>query len=310
MRKFFTRKKVFAFVLLSGCFALFTTVLALEAWPPSPMPPDHIGVTKDTNIGQFIRYLYEWGIALGGIATFISFVIAGFQYITSVGNPQSMNDAIDRIKSALFGLVMLLSAVVLLNTINPELTKFHLDPFTPVAGNAFDDCDVGTPTKPSTHMCKSGFECKVYSPTDTKGVCIPTSTANILCSKAQIFSDIDFGGTAQDIQIDETIETAPKSVRAWYKGKDPITGAAVEKECDKMEVLDPKDPTGKTKMVSPDYSGCGCILRLFNAHTSWIWSSCGDVITETPAYEKDLTRWADRDVYCVRLLAPQAPKTP
>jgi hypothetical protein len=153
-------KKLLALLTIIGCFAFFALAYALEtSWPESPM---HTKVEKTTNLGQFIKYLYEWGIALGGVATFIAFVIAGFQYITSIGNPQTMKDAIDRIKSAMFGLVLLLSAYVLLNTINPELTSFHLDPFNPtVIGDFFQHCEEG-----GADACNPGYECK-------SGICWP-----------------------------------------------------------------------------------------------------------------------------------------
>ncbi|HBK72340.1 MAG TPA: hypothetical protein DDZ39_11920, partial [Flavobacteriaceae bacterium] len=84
-------------------------------------------------ITYLIAYLYEWGIALGGLAAFVALLIAGFVYMTSVGDPTKMKEAMDRIKSALLGLIFLLSSYLILNTINPELTTlrpidFIIDP--------------------------------------------------------------------------------------------------------------------------------------------------------------------------------------
>ncbi|MBU4480794.1 hypothetical protein KKH59_00575, partial [Patescibacteria group bacterium] len=95
-------------------------VFALEVdWPPSPMGTD---LTDSSTLTNLTQYLYEWGIAFGGLAAFIALLIAGFMYLTSVGDPQKMADARGRIIWALAGLVLLLAAWLVLNTINPDLT--------------------------------------------------------------------------------------------------------------------------------------------------------------------------------------------
>ncbi len=88
-------------------------------WPISPTGDT---LTSCTSVTGMIKYAYDWGISLGGMAAFISLVIAGFQYLTSVGDSGKMSEAISRIQSAFFGLILLLSSWLVLNTINPELT--------------------------------------------------------------------------------------------------------------------------------------------------------------------------------------------
>jgi len=92
-------------------------------WPTSP------GGTKlneSSKLPDLIEYIYEWGIALGGLGVFVSLLIAGIQYLTSFGNPTSMKDAMGRIQSAIIGLILLLSSWLILNTINPDLTNFDI----------------------------------------------------------------------------------------------------------------------------------------------------------------------------------------
>ena len=127
MGKFLKNKKIFFFIFL-GIFLIASQALALElSWPPSP-GPDHIILTESTPLNKLVQYFYEWGIFLGGLAAFIALIIAGFQYLTSVGDPARMKDAMDRIKSTLLGLVLLLGSWLILNTINPELTTLRLPP--------------------------------------------------------------------------------------------------------------------------------------------------------------------------------------
>lgn len=294
-----SNKKIALLFAVIGCFAFFTLALALQtSWPDSPMKTK---VDNDTNLGQFIRYLYEWGIALGGVATFIAFVIAGFQYITSIGNPQTMKDAIDRIKSAMFGLVLLLSAYVLLNTINPELVNFRLDPFNPEAVNDFFNyCEEGKTG------CPDGQECV---PLGDKFICWPKQSQGAICKDAIIYPNVDFKpeNTETVINLNELIEGVddmPRSIRARFaKDKE---GKECKKDkgcfCDERTAPDPMD---KTKTVDAgDKNGCGCILRLYASNKGWIWKKCGDMIADVPAYDENLGEFADKDVYCIELMAP------
>jgi len=123
MRGLIENKKFFFFVSL-GILLIAFPVLALELnWPPSP---GGIQLTDATTLTGMVKYFYEWGIALGGLAAFIALIIAGFQYLTSMGDPGKIKEARDRISSAVLGLVLLLSSFLILNTINPELTTLKM----------------------------------------------------------------------------------------------------------------------------------------------------------------------------------------
>lgn len=87
-------------------------------WPKSPMGTQ---LDSKSGISVVVKYLYEWGIGLGGIAAFISLIMAGFQYVSSAGDSNKMKDARDNINSTLGGLLLLLSSFLVLNTINPQL---------------------------------------------------------------------------------------------------------------------------------------------------------------------------------------------
>ncbi len=131
MRKIFKNKKIIIGLIILGIFSVNSVAFASELevhWPPSPLGTL---LTDASDLTIFIRYLYEWGIALGGLAAFIALIIAGFQYLTSVGDPARMKEAMDRIKSAFLGLVLLLGSWLILNTINPQLTTLHVPLFRP-----------------------------------------------------------------------------------------------------------------------------------------------------------------------------------
>ena len=128
-----------------------TALAGLANWPDSPLgtPLDIDGSktgTKSTLV-TFVKYLYEWGIALGGLAAFIALIISGFLYLTSTGDPAKMNEAKNRATWAIGGLVLLLSSWLILYTINPELTilrklpeNFEEDLGSAMSCQTNDDC--------------------------------------------------------------------------------------------------------------------------------------------------------------------------
>jgi len=121
MTKFIKNRMLLFLFVFWGIFLVSFKVLALEvSWPPSPVGTQ---LTPTSTLSIFVKYLYEWGIALGGLAAFIALVIAGFLYLTSVGDPGRMKEAKEKALWAIGGLVLLLAAWLILNAINPQLTQ-------------------------------------------------------------------------------------------------------------------------------------------------------------------------------------------
>jgi len=75
----------------------------------------------------FIKYLFYLAIATAGLITFAVVVLAGFKYLTSAGDPSKMREAREGITAGLLGLILLLGSVLLLITINPQLTRLTLE---------------------------------------------------------------------------------------------------------------------------------------------------------------------------------------
>jgi len=98
-----------------------------------------IAASANPSLAVAIKYLYEWGVGLGGVAVFVSLIIAGFEYITSMGNPPKMQEAFNRIRDAVVGLVVLLSSYAILSLIGINLTNMKVNMFqanfnTPAVG--------------------------------------------------------------------------------------------------------------------------------------------------------------------------------
>jgi hypothetical protein len=83
-------------------------------------------------LGQLVSYWFTFGIYIAGALAAISFAIGAIGLISP--NPSSHNDAKDRMKGSVLGLVLILSAWVILRTINPSFITPALTPLPGVAG--------------------------------------------------------------------------------------------------------------------------------------------------------------------------------
>jgi|GEM_PF-1390900 len=131
--KFFSKKTcgIALSLAFAGVLGFATAALAADfkfqtPWPKSPMGTD-IMADANPSLAKAIQYLYEWGIGLGGMAVFVALIIAGFEYITSIGNPSKMQDAFNRIRDAVVGLIVLLSSYAILTMIGINLSGMKID---------------------------------------------------------------------------------------------------------------------------------------------------------------------------------------
>ncbi len=83
-------------------------------------------LTLDMNLNKLVAWFYYFIVGIAGLSAFIMLIWGGFQYLTSAGNPTAIGDAKDRIKSALLGLLIILTSWLILQVINPDLTTLNL----------------------------------------------------------------------------------------------------------------------------------------------------------------------------------------
>ncbi|MCD6232973.1 hypothetical protein J7J81_01135 [bacterium] len=120
-------KKIIFLFLIAIFFAIFTTnfvfAQGLEVHYPSiPSEKGEITITATSTAPQYIKYIFNFSLIIGAIIAFGALVYAGFIFLTSTGKPALLNEAKDRIFSAVLGLAILLGSFVILNTVNPRLT--------------------------------------------------------------------------------------------------------------------------------------------------------------------------------------------
>lgn len=81
---------------------------------------------KITDPGAYVRGLYNFAIGIAGILAVGMIVFGAIERILYVGNTERQREGKDRIIQAIYGLLLLLAAVLILNTIRPQITVLEL----------------------------------------------------------------------------------------------------------------------------------------------------------------------------------------
>lgn len=264
---------IIIFVLM---IILTSEVFALEVnWPASPVGTD---LTDTSTLPELVKYLYEWGIFLGGLAFFIALLIAGMQYLTSVGKPELIKEAKNRITSAFLGLILLLGSWLILNTINPQLTTFHNPTF---GGSASSTEDLNVSLK-GDRSCVRGyyFPQKDYKGTPIVLVPGPPYTAstlgvNVIHGSVKSYIPLGPGEICEESKID-SITVTPAG---WTCEKGFCTCKPAGVGC---------------------YCEGGCTLKLFLKTDLW-GGRCKDLRGEIYANDSYIGRRQDVEIKCIML---------
>ena len=132
----------------------------LEVNYPQLITGASIGI--NTQLPEYLKYIFDFGMFLGFFSVFISFIWAGALYLLSPAMPDALANAKDRVSGAISGLLILATFYLIMTTINPDLVILKLnkldavppapDPQTP-AGVYFynpSDCSGDSSVKTSS----------------------------------------------------------------------------------------------------------------------------------------------------------------
>jgi hypothetical protein len=89
--------------------------------------------TGNGDLGQCISRIYIWSLGISGLIAVVMCVFGGYLVMTARGNGQQASNGRSYITSSITGMVLLLAAYLLLNTINPDLTNFNVPDFMNVS---------------------------------------------------------------------------------------------------------------------------------------------------------------------------------
>ncbi|PKM88259.1 hypothetical protein CVU83_01955 [Candidatus Falkowbacteria bacterium HGW-Falkowbacteria-2] len=86
---------------------------------------------SDTSyIGEFIKGFYDYGLGIGGILAAVVLMAGGILWLTSAGSSDTVGKAKNLIIGSISGLLLLVGAWFMLNTINPALINFKIHEIT------------------------------------------------------------------------------------------------------------------------------------------------------------------------------------
>ncbi|MFA5013734.1 MAG: pilin [Candidatus Paceibacterota bacterium] len=126
-------------VVLFLVFAPYYTLAAMETkYPPIPIgPAQTLTIDSNSDLANYVVYFYALLSIIGVVIVFLVLVYAGVEFVISGGDPARVSEAKDRIKGGLIGAFILVVSYLILNTINPSLTK---PGFSELDCNASDVC--------------------------------------------------------------------------------------------------------------------------------------------------------------------------
>lgn len=102
----------------------------LEINYPQLITGASIGI--NTQLPEYLKYIFDVGVFLGFFSVFISFIWAGILYLLSPALPDALSNAKDRLSGAISGLLILATFYLIMVTINPDLAILKLKKLDPV----------------------------------------------------------------------------------------------------------------------------------------------------------------------------------
>ena len=134
--------------LFAICVLLLAVSLGLVASAQVKINTNIPGVlVADTNPCSTIFNFYKYALMFSGVLAFAAIVYGGVKYTIAAGNPSGQSEGKEWVKGALLGLLLLVAAYVVLNTINPDITKCTLPTLADIAAPG------GTGTVTGTFNC-------------------------------------------------------------------------------------------------------------------------------------------------------------
>jgi len=153
------------------------SVLAATFTVSTAIPGSHAITTGPNGVAGIVANFYEFALLIGGIMALGAIVWGGVKYTWAAGNPSGQSEGKEWIKSALYGLLLLAGAYVILNTINPQLLNLGLPTLqevtvpanTPGTGTGTCTAENACSVTNQTGCCPTGQKCQVDA-TDLGGV--------------------------------------------------------------------------------------------------------------------------------------------
>jgi hypothetical protein len=128
------KNKTIIFLIILFLLFIFNSSFVFAALEITSYKDIGFGIPVEGDLPTYIRYLFGFLCYIAGTIATISFAIGAIQLIMGASNPSLANDAKDRMKGSVLGLILTVSAVLILRTINPALETITMTPLTNTEG--------------------------------------------------------------------------------------------------------------------------------------------------------------------------------
>jgi Type IV secretion system pilin len=115
------------FFIAATCGASQALAVAISA-----SIPGMAGSPTTASPQSFVAGFYKFALMIGGVLALGAVVYGGVLYATSAGNPSKQSEGREWIQSALFGILLLAGAYLILYTVNPDIVSLNLPTLTAV----------------------------------------------------------------------------------------------------------------------------------------------------------------------------------
>jgi len=89
----------------------------------NPLDP----ITKKGQLGSLVARIINWAVAIAGLLAIIFIIISGYQYMVSAGDPGQAKNAMGNLTFAIIGLVVVLVAYLIINTIVTGILNINIE---------------------------------------------------------------------------------------------------------------------------------------------------------------------------------------
>ena len=121
-------------MIMLSLMILATGHLAMAQYTPMESIPGSGDVSNISTFPAYVQAIYKFAVWSVGIAALLMISIGGFMYFTAAGNTSKVEDAKRVISDALFGLIAVMVASMILYKINPDLVNLNLNSFNNLPG--------------------------------------------------------------------------------------------------------------------------------------------------------------------------------
>ncbi len=128
----FINKKSLVLIIFSLFFCILFSAKFVGAVEDSDFVPitedtagDIWGGGQDLNLPGLIRNIYTYSIVISAILAVIMITIGGIQYMTT-GSYTEKDTGRERMQNAVIGVLIVIGAVLMLETINPQIVELSL----------------------------------------------------------------------------------------------------------------------------------------------------------------------------------------